>query len=104
MYFYKCAIFKDYLTPVDEREDKICSNNKWNYPPYKPGKTFKIIKKIYLILYFFFLYIKDAIRRQLFDKTICMDSRYQISKHYNIHGLYSHLMIESTAKYRSIFI
>lgn len=47
----------------------------------------------------FNVYIKDAIMGPLYNYTLCMDSRYQISKHYNIHGLYSHFITETTAKW-----
>lgn len=32
------GIFMDYLTPVNENLNKTCSNNKWNFPAYVPGK------------------------------------------------------------------
>jgi len=40
----------------------------------------------------------DAVLGPIYNNTICMDSRYQISRHYNIHGLYSHFIVEATAK------
>ncbi|RNA12389.1 putative maltase-glucoamylase 2, partial [Brachionus plicatilis] len=70
------GIFFDYLTPFDENMNKTCPNNKWNYPPFK----------------------FDFMSEPIYNATICMDSRYEISKHYNIHGMYSHYVIESTAK------
>jgi alpha-glucosidase (family GH31 glycosyl hydrolase) len=70
------GVFLDYLTPLDENPQKSCPYNKWNNPALLP----------------------DSIPRPIFNATICMDSRYDISKHYNIHGLYSHSMIEATAK------
>ena len=91
-------IFKDYLTPLDETPNKVCANNKWNYPFYIPGdisisrnKTDNFIKTNN--------FIQDSINEPLFNSTICMDSRHEIGKHYNIHGLYSHYMIETTSKY-----
>lgn len=61
---------------MDESTNKTCPNNKWNNPAYKLG----------------------SILEDIYNGTICMDSRYEIAKHYNIKGLYSHLVIETTAK------
>lgn len=41
----------------------------------------------------------DFMPNPISNGTLCMDSRYETTKHYNIHGVYSHYMIESTAKY-----
>jgi len=38
------------------------------------------------------------VRRPIYNGTICMDSRHSTSKHYNIHSLNGHYMIEATAK------
>ncbi|CAF0863003.1 unnamed protein product [Brachionus calyciflorus] len=76
------GIYFDYLTPYDENINKTCPNNKWNNPPYK----------------------FDFISNPIYNATICMDSRYEISKHYNIHGIYSHYVIDATAAALDSFI
>ncbi len=64
---------------MDENLNKTCPNNKWNNPSYIP----------------------DSIVRPLYNGTLCMDSRYENGRHFNIHGLYSHYAIEATARYFS---
>lgn len=44
------------------------------------------------------LWFAGSILEDIYNGTICMDSRYETAKHYNIKGLYSHLVIETTAK------
>lgn len=51
-----------------------CANNKWNYPPYKPGD----------------------ITRELAFKTICPDHVDSVSIHYNTHSLYGWFESEPT--------
>ena len=70
------GIYMDYLTPVDDNLNKTCPNNKWNNP----------------------VNTLDFLPTPFYNATICMDSRYEIGKHYNIHGVYSHYIIEATAK------
>lgn len=71
------GIFLDYLRPVDESESKTCPNNKWNNPRIQ------------------FDFLPDPI----YNGTICMDSRYELGKQFNIHGVNSHFIIEATAMY-----
>ncbi len=72
-----CYLIKDYLTPLDDTVNKTCPNNKWNNPAYLP----------------------ESIVRPLYNGTLCMDSRYENGRHFNIHGIYSHYAIEATARY-----
>jgi alpha-glucosidase (family GH31 glycosyl hydrolase) len=70
------GIFVDYLSPLNDKLNETCPNNKWNNPPYLPF----------------------GVQAPIYNGTICMDSRHEASKHYNIHGLHSHYMIDETAK------
>ena len=45
-----------------------CADNKLNHPPYVPA----------------------VIGGKLYDKTICMDAKHHIGKHYDLHSLYGH--------------
>lgn len=43
--------------------------------------------------------ILEAIKENLYNYTLCMDARHINSKHFNVHGAYSHFMISATERY-----
>lgn len=88
------------MSPLDETPNKACPSNKWNNPPYIPGKIL-LKAELFIMLDSHLIrntFLKDLLPNPISNGTICMDSRHDNSKHYNIHGLYSHYMIEATAK------
>ncbi|XP_078266999.1 sucrase-isomaltase, intestinal [Rhinoraja longicauda] len=53
---------------------KGCTENEWNNPPFIP----RILDKL------------------MYSKTLCMDAKQTLGKHYDLHSLYGHSMIVAT--------
>lgn len=51
-----------------------CNKNEWNNPPFIP----RILDKL------------------MYSKTLCMDAKQTLGKHYDLHSLYGHTMIVAT--------
>lgn len=56
---------------------KGCTDNKWDNPPYLP----------------------KVIGNKLADKTICMDAKQNLGRHYDLHSLYGHSEAKVTKRY-----
>ncbi|XP_066220354.1 probable maltase-glucoamylase 2 [Saccopteryx leptura] len=77
--FHKTLEFDGVWIEMDELSirqdhDHKCEDTRWNYPPFTPR-------------------VPDPV---LFAGTLCMDTEFSESLHYNMHSLYGYLMAKAT--------
>uniref|UniRef100_A0A1I8HXG7 NtCtMGAM_N domain-containing protein n=1 Tax=Macrostomum lignano TaxID=282301 RepID=A0A1I8HXG7_9PLAT len=71
------------FTYEPHKPQNFCPNNTWNYPPYIPTS-----------------FIGD----RFYEKTICMETKHNWGRHYDVHSLYGHSMgMQSYQTLRNLF-